>query len=507
MNPIHNLYHLVSAYRRRFILALVAAALLLVILWPSESPKHTAKSVATHATHGSGPHQPDSAWSCAMHPHIHRGEAGRCPICGMDLVRVSSGASEKTPTAPRLTLSASQRDLMRIETVPVTRRFPSLELRLVGKVSYDETRLAHISSWVPGRIEDLYVDFTGVRVRKGDHMVRLYSPELYSAQEELIQAAEAWKKLSASGIESLYESARGTLAAAREKLRRLGMEQAQIVSVESSGQAEAYVTIFAPTGGVVIERHASEGMYLDTGTRIFTIADLDTLWMRLDAYESDLEWLRYGQAVEFTAEALPGEVFHGRVAFIDPTLDARTRTAKVRVNLDNRRGLLKPEMFVRAKLRVSLSAGGKVIDESLAGKWVSPMHPEIVKDRPGRCDVCGMELVRAESLGYEVASADHSHAPLVIPTSAALLTGTRAVVYLEDAKAEVPTYVGREVRLGPRAGDFYLVEEGLAEGDLVVVSGNFKIDSALQIEAKPSMMNPSHSSEMATKPATHEHRH
>ena len=425
-----------------------------------------------------------------MHPHVHRGEPGRCPICGMDLVRVPSGDRRETPSGARLTVSEAQRDLMKIETLPVTRRFPSAELRLVGKVSYDETRLAHISAWVPGRIEDLYVDFTGVRVREGDHMVRLYSPELYSAQEELIQAAEALKKLSASGIESLLDSARGTLAASREKLRRLGMEEAQIREVESSRQAEEYVTIFAPAGGVVIERHASEGMYLDTGTRIFTIADLDALWVRLDAYESDLKWLRYGQAVEFTAQALPGEVFHGRVAFIDPTLDPETRTAKVRVNLDNREGLLKPEMFVRATLMVSLSNGGKVIDASLAGKWVSPMHPEIVKDGPGHCDICGMALVRAESLGYELASPHTPQAPLVVPASAALLTGTRAVVYLEDPSSEMPTYVGREVTLGPRAGDFYLVEDGLSEGDLVVVSGNFKIDSALQIEAKPSMMNP-----------------
>ena len=503
MNSIRSLYHLVSAYRRRFILALVAVIAMALVLWPDDSPKNAQDPAAIDASQSSGLHQHDAIWTCAMHPHIHRNEPGRCPICGMALVRVSSSDGTESPTGPRLTVSEAQRDLMRIETFPVTRRFPNAELRLVGKVSYDETRLAHISAWVAGRIEDLYVDFTGVRVREGDHMVRLYSPELYSAQEELIQSAEALKKLSASGIESLFESAQGTLAAAREKLRRLGMEEAQIRAVESGGQAEEYVTIFAPTGGVVIERHASEGMYLDTGTRIFTIADLDTLWVQLDAYESDLEWLRYGQAVEFTAQALPGEVFLGRVAFIDPTLDSRTRTAKVRVNLDNRQGLLKPEMFVRAKLLVSLSAGGKVIDESLAGRWVSPMHPEIVKDGPGQCDVCGMALVRAESLGYEFASPDKSEAPLVIPASAALLTGTRAVVYLQAPNTDLPTYIGREVTLGSRAGDFYLVEEGLAEGDLVVVSGNFKIDSALQIEAKPSMMNPSPSPGAAMQ----EHRH
>lgn len=503
MNPIRTLYHKLSAHRWRVGFALTAAIALVLILWPSESTRNAAAPAATHDSPFGAPHEHDATWTCAMHPHIRHSETGRCPICGMDLVRVASDTKAAALADARLTVSEAERDLMKIETVPVARRFPSAELRLVGKVSYDETRLAHISAWVPGRIESLFVDFTGVRVRAGDHMVRLYSPELYSAQEELIQAAEALEKLAKSEIASLLESARGTLAATREKLRRLGMEEAQIRAVESSGRAEEYVTIFAPTGGVVIERNASEGMYLDTGTRIFTIADLDTLWVQLDAYESDLEWLRYGQAVEFTAEALPGEVFHGRVAFIDPTLDARTRTAKVRVNLDNRGGLLKPEMFVRAKLLVSLSAAGKVIDASLAGKWVSPMHPEIVKDAPGRCDVCGMALVRAESLGYAFATPEGTDAPLVIPASAALLTGTRAVVYLEDRSTDLPTYVGREVTLGARAGDFYLVEEGLAEGDLVVVSGNFKIDSALQIEAKPSMMNPSPSG----NPAMHGHHH
>lgn len=489
MTRAQALYHIVSAYRRRIVVILACMVLLAVFFWPSEEDGKARPETTSGSSQEEFAEPPEARWTCAMHPNIHRGEPGRCPICGMDLVPVPTHKKSGTQTAARLSLTPEQLDLMRIQTVPVTRRFPTAELRLIGKVGYDETRIAHISAWVSGRIEDLFVDFTGVRVREGDHMVRLYSPELYSAQEELIQAAKALKKLSASGLESLLDSARGTLAATREKLRRLGMDETQIEEVERSGQAEEYVTIHAPTGGVVIERHASEGMYLDTGTRIFTIADLDELWVRLDAYESDLEWLRYGQAVEFTAEALPGKLFHGQVAFIDPTLHAETRTAKVRVNVDNREGLLKPEMFVRAKLRVRLAGGSRVIDESLAGKWVSPMHPEVVKDGPGFCDVCGMELVPAESLGYIVTRSDAAQAPLVIPASAVLLTGTRAVVYVEDQHAEIPTYEGREITLGPRAGDFYLVEQGLSEGELVVVSGNFKIDSALQIEAQPSMMN------------------
>lgn len=231
-------------------------------------------------------------------------------------------------------------------------------------------------------------------------------------------------------------------------------------------------------------------MYVETGSRIFTIADLSSVWVQLDAYESDLQWLRYGQAVDFSTEAFPGEVFHGRIAFIDPVLNPTTRTVKVRVNVDNTDERLKPEMFVRANVSARLATKGKVIDEELAGKWVSPMHPEIVRDEPGTCPVCGMDLVRSESLGFALETSKDIEAPIVIPATAALLTGKRAVVYIEDPDADRPTYIGREVVLGARAGPDYIVESGISEGELVVVSGNFKIDSALQIQAKSSMMNP-----------------
>jgi Cu(I)/Ag(I) efflux system membrane fusion protein len=147
-------------------------------------------------------------------------------------------------------------------------------------------------------------------------------------------------------------------------------------------------------------------------------------------------------------------------------------------------------MFVRAVVRSNIASGGRVLDASLAGKWISPMHPEIVKDGPGNCDVCGMPLVRAETLGYVTAEPTDSAKPLVIPVSAALITGMRAIVYVQVPAAEEPTYEGREIVLGSRAGDYYLVRSGLREGELVVTNGNFKLDSALQISAKPSMMTP-----------------
>ena len=209
----------------------------------------------------------------------------------------------------------------------------------------------------------------------------------------------------------------------------------------------------------------------------------------LDAYESDLEWIRFGQPVEFYTEAYPGETFKGRIFFIDPVLNPATRTVKVRLNVANPDGKLKPEMFVRAVVRSRISRSGRVMDTELAGKWISPMHPEIIKDRPGTCDVCGMKLVRAEDLGYVAADAAQAEAPLVIPVSAPLITGKRAVVYLALPGRE-GVFEGREVLLGPRAGDYYLVREGLNEGDEVVVNGNFKLDSDLQIKARPSMMSP-----------------
>jgi Cu(I)/Ag(I) efflux system membrane fusion protein len=311
-----------------------------------------------------------------------------------------------------------------------------------------------------------------------------------SAQEELLQARRGLMELSKSNVSSLRSSALGTVESARDRLRLWGLGANQIKEIERTGKASEHVTIYSPASGVVIHRNAQEGMYVDVGTRIFTIADLDAVWVQLDAYESDLRWLRYGQAVTFTTEAFPGKNFSGVVSFIDPVLNATTRTVKVRVNVDNKEGLLKPEMFVRANVFAQFAGSGRILDKNLIGKWVSPMHPEVIKDEPGQCPICGMNLVPTESLGYANATPSDVVAPLVIPATAPLLTGKRAVVYVEVSDSDRPTYIGREVILGPRAGDDYVVESGLAEGDLVVVSGNFKIDSALQIQAKPSMMNP-----------------
>ena len=427
-------------------------------------------------------------WTCSMHPQIRLPKPGKCPICSMDLIPVETDDSDDGDEVT-LTMSESAMKLAEIQTTPVVRGAARREVRFVGKVEYDETRVKSIAAWVSGRLDRLYVDYTGISISKGDHLVWMYSPELVSAQEELLQALRAEKKLQGSDVRLLRETAAGTVEAARDKLRLLGLTGAQIEELETRGTVEDHVTIYAPSDGVVISKLANEGAYVETGRTIYEIVDLSRVWVKLDAYESDLAWLRYGQAVRFTTTAYPGKTFEGQISFIDPILDGRSRTVKVRVNVDNSSGLLKPGLFVRASVDAELTADGLVTTADLRGKWIAPMHPEIVKNGPGSCDICGMKLVRAESLGYEPYPED-GELPLLIPASAPLITGRRAVVYVRDPDSERPRFSGREVVLGPRATDHYIVESGLVEGEMVVVNGAFKIDSAMQIQAKPSMMSP-----------------
>ena len=428
-------------------------------------------------------------WTCSMHPQVQLSKPGSCPICGMDLIIAAGGEVARGDNDRRLTTSAAAAALMQIQTSAVERRFVTAEIRMVGKVDYDETRLASISAWVPGRIDRMYVDYTGIKVNEGDHLVDLYSPEVLTAQEELRRAAKTVKNLQAEASEMVRSSTELTLNAVREKLRRWGLTEGQIARAEGDGVLSDNITIYATLGGTVIKRSGQEGMYVDIGTPIYEIADLTHVWVQLEAYESDLAWLHYGQSVMFKAQAHPGETFTGIISFIDPLLDEKTRTVRVRVNVPNPDGKLKPGMFVRAGAQAQIASAERAMDPGFAGKWIAPMHPEIVKDGPGTCDICKMALVRAEDLGFVSLDPGDAQAPLVIPTSAALITGERAVVYVQVPNTAEPTFEGREVVLGPRAGDYFLVKSGLVEGELVVTNGNFKIDSALQIIAKPSMMS------------------
>lgn len=427
-------------------------------------------------------------WTCSMHPQIRQPNSGQCPICAMDLIPVTSESGDSDTPGPNLTLSETARKLAGVRVSPALRMFVTAEVRMVGKIDFDETRLAYISTRVPGRIDRLFVDYTGTRVKKGDHLVSLYSPELITAQKELLASKESLEETKNSRIDVLRDSTARMVELSREKLRLWGLTPEQIKEIETLENPMEHLTIYSPLGGIVIHKNATEGMYVDTGTRIYTIADLTHLWVRLDAYESDLPFLRYGQDVEFETEAYPGKKFTGKISFIDPMLDEKTHTVKVRVNLPNPDGKLKPGLFVRGKVHARIADGGKVVAPDLAGKWISPMHPEIIKNEPGLCDICGMPLVRTETLGYVGEEDIAATPPLVIPATAPLITGKRAVVYVQKP-GEEGKYEGREIVLGHRTGSYYIVRAGLEEGELVVTNGNFKIDSAIQILGKPSMMS------------------
>ena len=346
-------------------------------------------------------------------------------------------------------LSPRARKLAQVEVAPVVREFLRFEIRLFGKVDYDETRVSHITAWVPGRIEKLFVNFTGMEVKAGDPMAEYYSPELIVAQEELLQFLQSYRELENTQMSFTKNQSKGNLESARTKLRLLGIDDQQIQKIEDSGEVQEVLTVYAPDSGIVIHKNSLEGEYVKEGTKIYTIANLEELWIQIEAYESDLMWIKLDQNVSFTTEAYPGKEFQGTISFIDPFLNEMTRTASVRVNVDNREGQLKPGMYVTAKIRSFITADEKVYAEKPIDK----------------------------------------QAPLIIPVTAPLITGKRAVVYIQKQDKE-GEYQLREVILGPRSADYYIVSQGINEGDLVVVNGNFKIDSAAQIQAKPSMMSP-----------------
>ncbi len=310
------------------VLAFLAGYLLRSFLHPnSATGKHEHPGEQTLA-------QETAWWTCSMHPQIRQPKPGKCPICFMDLILVAAAQAEVCPR--EISFSQEAVKLMEVETSPVERKFIAAEIRMVGKVDYDETRVKNIAAWVAGRIDRLYVDFTGITVNRGDHMVELYSPELISGQAELLGALQAAAGIKPEASDLMKSTTSATLEAAREKLRLLGLGKDQVDRIESSGKTLTHITIYSPMGGIVIQKHAIEGVYVNTGTPIYTVADLSRLWVKLDAYESDLVWIRYGQEVEFTTtEAYPGEVFKGWISFIDPVLNEKTRTVKVRINVDN----------------------------------------------------------------------------------------------------------------------------------------------------------------------------
>ena len=480
----------------RWLLGGVAPTLLAIFAFVLGAYLFGTKEVADSGAGGSTV-QTDSSeqttWTCSMHPQVQLPKMGKCPICFMDLIPqvVDANGAGKVALQPEIV------NLLAIETRPATRQAITHAVSMVGRLAIDETRTSIISAWVPGRIDRLFVDSTGISVREGDHLADLYSPPLYQAQIELGQARSALARAQQGHgghvDESLVSAAQSGVTAVEERMRLWGLTEVQIREFAGLQKPTDQITIFAPTRGVVTKKLVHEGHYVETGTPIYSIADLSGLWLEIQAFESDLPWLSLGQEVHFQTDSLPGETFEGQVTFIEPWIDPGTRTAKLRVEVPNADGRLKPEMFVRAEVKAGVSASGSAISANLDGTYSCPMHPNVSSPSEADCPICGMPLEPWGSLAGSFGASHRPSAeglPLVIPTTAPLITGRRAVVYVQtDGEDGELIFEGREIELGPRAGGVFVVLDGLEEGELVVTRGSFKIDSELELKAQTSWMS------------------
>ncbi|MFC2126229.1 efflux RND transporter periplasmic adaptor subunit [Bacteroidota bacterium] len=372
-------------------------------------------------------HEEGIIWTCSMHPQIKQENPGQCPICGMDLIPLKD-ESGKDDSGDQFTVKLSDA-AMRIADVSVTRvekKSPYKDVYLSGKVMADERRVSELTARFPGRIEKLSINFTGQKVRKGQVLAKIYSPELITAQKELFEALK------------LKDSNPRYYTASRNKLKLWDLTEEQIENIEKTGDVIFYFDILSPLTGTVTIRHVTLGDYVKEGNPLFEVTDLGYVWVIFDAYESDLPWIKLQYIINFKIKSIPGKQFTGSVTFIDPVINPRSRVAGVRVEINNPGGTLKPEMLASGILKTMLSEN----EESL-----------------------------------------------VIPKSSVLWTGKKAVVYVKT-NDQNNLFQYREISLGVDAGKYYVIESGLIEGELVASNGVFKIDASAQLRGEKSMMNP-----------------
>ena len=427
---------------------------------------------------------------CPMMCTPPQSEPGRCPVCAMELVPASAGNGMGEGDSQSIRIDTVARRVANIQTVPVQSKPVVRTIRAVGDLRYNESSLRTISAYVDGRLERLYADYTGVEVRRDDRLALVYSPRLYSAQVEYLLAAKRRNDQRSNATQRFGDSDDNFIESTRQRLIELGMTPVQIDELQQRGQADSRLHLYAPMSGTVIEKLAVEGQYVREGDPIYRLADLSTLWLVLRLFPEDAAAVQYGQKVEAEVQSFPGRLFLGRVAFIDPNVDARTRTVGVRVVIPNEEGLLRAGDFGQAEIQVPLTRPGDgpkhVYDPELAHQWISPRHPHVVEDSPGNCRECGVPLVPAATLGFtDVAESDDLL--FVIPRSAVLMAGKHSVVYVET---EPGRFELRQVVLGPSLGDEIVILEGVEEGELVASRGNFLIDSQMQLAGNPSLIDP-----------------
>lgn len=408
-----------------------------------------------------------SHWTCGMHPKVIRKGPGKCPICAMDLVpvkkkvHVHSGKNGKTNAGAHnhgktgstslsnvrqvlrdeIKLDPRSVLLARVRTTRIGYRNLSRTIRTVGKVTYNEKSLAHVAAWIGGRVDRLFVNYTGSYVRRGQALLQIYSPKLISTQEEYITLLKGSKAAAGGNVQKQF------INSVRRRLRLLGMTEAQIVRLEKTYKVATHTTIYSPISGTVIKKYVHQGMYFKEGKNFYDIADLSRVWVHADIYEYEMALVKRGQRVKIDLPSHTKPIY-GRVTFIDPVLNPTSRTVKVRAEFWNAGRGLKPNMYVNA-----------TIDIPTAGK------------------------------------------KLAIPRSAVLDTGVRKVVYIEK---EPGVYALRNVVLGTLTGDYYPVKRGIRAGERVVTRGAFLIDSQSQLTGGSSLLYGS-AEEGAGKKKVHQH--
>ncbi len=426
----------------------------------------------------------EAVHTCPMHPQIRQPGLGDCPICGMPLVPATAGGADLDEFA--VSIEPAQRRLANIKTVTVTEQPVSRQLQTIGSIEIDESRQATISSYIDGRLEKIYADYTGVEVQEGDHLAVVYSPQLYSAQIEYLEAKKTLESFSDSALASIREAQEKLADNSRQRLLELGMTADQLRELDTTEAAKSRLTIYAPMGGTVIEKLAEEGKYIEAGEPIYRIADLSMVWLMLELFPEDASRIRFGQQVQARLSSNPNEVLTGRVAFIAPNVDPSSRTVGVRVEFTNDQRKLRPGDYAEATITIPIGPEGEIYDQDLAGKWISPMHPQIIRDQPGPCPVCGMQLVPTTRYGFAATPVDQP-VSVTIPRSALLLAGQNSVAYVET---EAGRFELRVVKIGPFLKDNVVILEGIEPGEQVATSGNFLIDSQMQLAGKPSLIDP-----------------
>ncbi|MDD4746442.1 MAG: efflux RND transporter periplasmic adaptor subunit [Salinivirgaceae bacterium] len=369
----------------------------------------------------------ETIYTCSMHPQIKQNKPGLCPICAMDLIPMENIKSEdEHVNLNEIQMSASAMALAAVQTTIVKKGIPEKEIQLLGKVKADERNISTLTARFGGRIEKLNINYTGQKVHKGEKLGSIYSPELITAQRELLESLK-YKITNPS----FYKASRG-------KLKLWDLTEQQIDEIETHGEIKTFFDIQSPISGTVTKKQVSIGDYVKEGSPLFEVINLSNIWVMFEAYESDLPWIKKGDLIEFTLQSIPGKQFKEKIAFIDPFIDAQKRVAQIRVELNNLNGHHKPEMFAVGILKSTIK---------------------------------------------------HSVKEILIPKTSILWTGKRAVVYVKVPDREMSSFIYREIVLGPEAGNFYVVSEGLLEGEEIATNGVFKIDAAAQLSGKLSMMN------------------